>query len=121
MNKERIKQAARTRRINRTRATISGTSERPRLTVRRSLAHIYAQVVDDQVGKTLAAASDADVAKADATGKTKTDLAFLVGKIVAERAKSKGVMKVVFDRRDKKYHGRLKALADGAREGGLEF
>ncbi|MCI0479470.1 50S ribosomal protein L18 [Candidatus Uhrbacteria bacterium] len=111
----------RARRIARTRAKVSGTAERPRLAVRRTLSHIYAQVIDDTVGKTLAAASDADIAKADAKGKTKTEIAFLVGKAVAERAKAKKVERVVFDRRDKRYHGRVKAVADGAREGGLQF
>ena len=100
------------------RSTIKGTIERPRLSVRRSLAHIYAQVIDDNTGTTIAAASDADV---DAKGKKKTDVAFLVGKTLAERAKAKGVEKVVFDRRDKKYHGRVKAVAEGARKGGLKF
>lgn len=118
MNRQIIKQEGRMRRIARVRAVVKGTTERPRLSVRRSLAHIYAQVIDDASGKTLAAASDADV---DAKGKNKTDVAFLVGKTVAERAKAKGVSTVVFDRRDKKFHGRVKAVAEGAREGGLQF
>jgi large subunit ribosomal protein L18 len=118
MNRQILKQEGRTRRIARVRSTIKGTIERPRLSVRRSLAHIYAQVIDDNTGTTIAAASDADV---DAKGKKKTDVAFLVGKTLAERAKAKGVEKVVFDRRDKKYHGRVKAVAEGAREGGLQF
>lgn len=88
------------------------------MSVRRSLMHIYAQVIDDSVGKTLAAASDADVTT---KGLKKTEVAMEVGKIVAERAKAKGVTTVVFDRRDKRYHGRVKAVADGARSGGLTF
>ncbi|MFZ2804572.1 MAG: 50S ribosomal protein L18 [Patescibacteria group bacterium] len=106
------------RRIARVRAKVTGTAERPRLTVRRTLAHIYAQVIDDSVGKTLAAASDADV---KAKGLKKAEIATEVGKILAERAMAKKVLSVVFDRRDKKYHGRVKALADGARAGGLTF
>lgn len=116
-----IKQEARLRRIKRTRAKVVGSPERPRLAVRRSLAHTYAQLIDDQVGKTLAAASDKDIEAKELAGKSKTDIAFLVGKTLAERAKAKGVEKVVFDRRDKKFHGRIKAVADGAREGGLQF
>lgn len=121
MNRETIKQEARARRINRTRAKVVGSTERPRLAVRRSLAHMYAQVIDDSTGKTIAAATDADLAAKELKGKTKTEIAFLVGKTLAERAKAKGVEKVVFDRRDKKYHGRVKAVADGARDGGLQF
>ena len=121
MNRESLKQQARERRIVRTRSKITGTTERPRLAVRRSLAHMYAQVIDDTTGKTLAAASDADLEASVVKGKTKTDVAMMVGKMIAERAKAKGVEKVVFDRRDKKYHGRIKAVADGAREGGLQF
>lgn len=111
----------RLRRIARTRAKITGTAERPRLTVRRSLVHVYAQVIDDVARKTLAAASDADLEPTDVKGKKKTDVSLAVGKLIAERAKAKGVTRVVFDRRDKQYHGRVKAVADGAREGGLEF
>lgn len=118
MNIQKLKQQSRERRIARVRSTVHGTAERPRLTVRRSLSHIYAQIVDDQVGKTLIAVSDRDVK--DAKG-TKTDIALAVGKLVAEKAKAASIVKVVFDRRDKKYHGRIKALADGAREGGLQF
>ncbi|MFA5935507.1 MAG: 50S ribosomal protein L18 [Patescibacteria group bacterium] len=120
MNRETLKQQTRTRRTARVRAKVAGTNERPRLAVRRSLSHTYAQIIDDTLGKTIAAASDADV---DVKGekKSKTDIAFLVGKTLAERAKAKGVEKVVFDRRDKKYHGRVKAVAEGAREGGLQF
>lgn len=110
--------SAKARRIARVRAVVHGTSERPRLAVARSLKHISAQVIDDASGKTLAAAADRDV---KAEGKKKSEVAMLVGKLVAERAKDKGVTKVVFDRRDKRYHGRVKAVADGAREAGLIF
>lgn len=107
------------RRLARTRAKVSGTSERPRLCVVRSLKHISAQVIDDTLGKTLASATDAEL-KADAKTK-KLDKALALGKLIAERAKSAGVSTVVFDRRDKQYHGRIRAVAEGAREGGLLF
>ncbi|MCC6563470.1 50S ribosomal protein L18 [Candidatus Uhrbacteria bacterium] len=110
--------SAKERRIARVRAVVHGTSERPRLAVARSLKHISAQVIDDTTGKTLAAAADRDV---EAKGKKKSEVAVLVGKLIAERAKAKGVTTVVFDRRDKRYHGRVKAVADGAREAGLIF
>lgn len=118
MNRSTRKTILRSRRIARVRAKIKGTTERPRLAVRRSLSHIYAQIIDDTTGRTLAAASDADV-KGDK--KNKTDVAAEVGKLLAERAKEKKVTAVIFDRRDKRYHGRVKALAEGAREGGLVF
>lgn len=118
MNRAQRKTAVRARRIARVRAKVQGTPERPRLAVRRSLAHIYAQIIDDVNGKTLAAASDADV---KGKGLSKTDVALEVGKVLAERAKTKKVSAVVFDRRDKKYHGRIRALAEGARAGGLVF
>jgi len=95
-----------------------GTSERPRLNVFRSLNHIYAQVIDDSQGHTLAAASTLDKSVDDVV---KTEQAKAVGKLIAERAKAAGVSKVVFDRGGYLYHGRIKALADGAREGGLDF
>lgn len=112
---------SRARRIARVRAKVAGTAERPRLAVARTLSHIYAQIIDDLAGKTIAAASDRDISAADAKGKTKSEISTLVGKLVAERAKAKGVSNVVFDRRDKRYHGRVKAVADGAREAGLIF
>jgi large subunit ribosomal protein L18 len=118
MNRSTRKTILRTRRIARVRAKISGTTERPRLTVRRSLSHIYAQIIDDTTGRTLAAASDADV---KGEKMTKTDVATEVGKLIAERAKAKNVATVIFDRRDKRFHGRVKALAEGARAGGLVF
>lgn len=121
MTQVKLKQQQRLRRVVRLRARISGTPERPRLVVKRSLAHIYAQVIDDSVGRVLATASDLSLEPAEIKGKKKTELAALVGSLLAKQATAKGVTKVVFDRRDKKYHGRVKALADGARQGGLEF
>jgi large subunit ribosomal protein L18 len=110
------------RRIHeRLRQRMQGTTERPRLNVYRSLNHIYAQVIDDSSGKTLVAASTARGKKG--TKKTGGNVASAkeVGKLIAERAKEKGVKKVVFDRGGYLYHGRIKALADAAREAGLEF
>lgn len=113
---------ARKRRHRRIRTKISGTAVRPRLNVFRSLDHIYAQVIDDVEGKTLVSASTIDkTLRADIAGKTKKEQATLVGKAIAERAKAAGVSTVLFDRGGYLYHGRIKALADGAREGGLEF
>ncbi len=113
--------AKKERRTKRVRAKISGTTERPRLAVSRSLTHIYAQVIDDTSGLTLAAVKDLDLKPEEVKGKKKQEVAFLVGKTLAELAKAKGVTKVVFDRRDKKYHGRVRAVAEGAREAGLTF
>ncbi len=110
------------RRHLRVRGRVSGTVERPRLAVFRSAVHIYAQVIDDSAGRTLAAASDVEPALREAAkGKPKTERAKLVGRLVAERAQADGVRKVVFDRGGFQYHGRVRALADAAREGGLEF
>jgi large subunit ribosomal protein L18 len=116
------RRASRARRHDRVRASVTGSPDRPRLNIFRSLMHIYAQVIDDSTGHTLVSAStiDADV-RAQMTGKKKAEQAKLVGQIVAQRAKDKGVSKVVFDRGGYRYHGRVKAVADGAREGGLEF
>jgi len=101
---------------------VSGTSERPRLCVYRSLDHIYAQIIDDRAGKTLVAASSADKGtKKSLKGGGNVAAAKVVGKEVAVRAKAAGVVKVVFDRGGYKYHGRVKALADAAREAGLQF
>lgn len=114
---------ARIRRHIRLRKKVQGTAERPRLSVFRSLHHIYAQVIDDVAGRTLISAStlDPDV-KATLTGVTgNRESAKTVGKIVAERAKAKGITKVVFDRGGQIYHGRVAALAEAARENGLEF
>jgi large subunit ribosomal protein L18 len=113
---------ARINRHQRIRKHVSGTPERPRLNVFRGLTHIYAQVIDDECGKTLASASTVDnQLKAQMAGLSKTEQAKLVGKAVAERAQAKGIQKVVFDRGGYRYFGRVKALADAAREGGLEF
>jgi large subunit ribosomal protein L18 len=113
---------ARVRRHARVRKKVNGTTAQPRLCVYRSTRFIYAQVIDDSAGHTLAAASsiEADV-KSKTEGKTKMESAKVVGSLVGERAISKGVSKVVFDRGGYKYHGRVKVLADAAREAGLEF
>jgi large subunit ribosomal protein L18 len=112
----------RERRKLRTRRKISGTPERPRLTVFRSLKHIYAQVVDDVAGATLAHASTlSKELKPQADDAKKSDAATMVGKAIAAQLKAKGVTKVVFDRNGYMYHGRIKALAEAAREAGLEF
>jgi large subunit ribosomal protein L18 len=106
----------------RVRMAVSGTAERPRLCVYRSLDHIYAQVIDDRAGKTLVSASSADKnTKKNLKGGGNVAAAKIVGKSVAERAKAAGISKVVFDRGGYKYHGRVKALADAAREAGLQF
>ena len=110
------------RRHKRVRARVSGTPERPRLNVYRSLTNIYAQVIDDLSGQTLASASTVDSAvAAQVSGKNKVEAAKIVGQVVAERAKAAGVSAVVFDRGRYQYHGRVAALAEGAREGGLNF
>jgi large subunit ribosomal protein L18 len=113
---------ARQRRHERVRKQVSGTPIRPRLNVYRSGAEIYAQVINDEVGQTLVSASSIDkLIRAKMKGKTKTEQARLVGQALAERAKDKGIVQVVFDRGGYRYIGRVKALADGARDGGLEF
>ena len=112
--------ASRLRRQLRGRKKIAGTAERPRLVVTKSSKHITAQVVDDAVGKTLAYASTME-GDLRSQGGDKTDKAKLVGGLLAERAKAAGIDGVVFDRAGNKYHGRVAALADGAREGGLKF
>jgi len=113
---------ARQRRHRRIRMKLSGTNEVPRLNVFRSVDHIYAQVIDDVAGHTMVSASTLDKQiQADLEGKTKKEQSVLVGKMVAERALAAGIKQVVFDRGGYLYHGRVKALADGAREGGLEF
>ncbi|MEZ4668336.1 MAG: 50S ribosomal protein L18 [Anaerolineae bacterium] len=116
------KTASRERRHRRVRSKVEGTPQRPRLNVFRSLSNIYAQVIDDVDGKTLVAASTIDKEVAKQIGdKNKKDAARVVGKVLAERAKSAGITSVVFDRGGYRYHGRVAALAEGAREGGLEF
>lgn len=118
-----MKQLNRARRQFRIRKYLVGTTDRPRLAVYRSSAHIYAQIIDDTVGKTLVAESDLEMKKsASAEKKTaKVDKAMEVGKKLAEKAVKKGIKEVVFDRGGFLYHGRVKAVADGAREGGLKF
>ena len=112
----KTREQQRYRRHLRVRKKVSGTSERPRLVIFRSLKHITAQIVDDGSGRTLMTVSSTDLE----TGK-KTQKSLEVGKRIAARAKDAGITKVVFDRAGYKYHGRVKAVADGAREGGLEF
>jgi large subunit ribosomal protein L18 len=107
---------------DRVRTKVSGTPERPRLCVYRSLDHIYTQVIDDRSGKTLVSASSLDSeTKKNLKGGGNIAAAKVIGKAVAERAKAAGITKVVFDRGGYKYHGRVKALADAAREAGLQF
>jgi large subunit ribosomal protein L18 len=104
------------------RKNVQGTQQRPRLSVFRSLSEIYAQIIDDNAGQTIVSASTIDQElRAKTVGLKKSEQAKIVGKTLAERAKNKGVQTVVFDRGGFKYSGRVKALADGAREGGLEF
>lgn len=111
----------RQKRHRRIRRFLSGTTQRPRLAVFRSLEHIYGQIIDDTAGATLVAASDIEASLRAGERGTKSDRAKQVGQLLAERAKEKGITAVVFDRGGFLYHGRIKALADGAREGGLEF
>ncbi len=108
------------RRHRKIRARVSGTPERPRLQVFRSLNHIYAQIIDDEAGKTILSESDAKASEA-AKKKTKTERAFEVGEAIAKKAQEKNIKKVVFDRKGYLYHGRVKAVAEGARKGGLQF
>jgi large subunit ribosomal protein L18 len=122
MKGEKTARAARVRRHRRVRQKVVGTLQRPRLCVFRSVNHIYAQVIDDESGHTLVAACDleADIRK-KANGKRKTEVASLVGQRLAERAQEKGIGTAVFDRGGYKFHGRVKALADAVRKGGLVF
>ena len=121
MNPE-IKRKKRIRRHFHIRKRVSGTASVPRMAVFRSAKHIYVQVIDDEAGKTIASAStmDKEVAK-EVEGKNKTEAAAIVGKAAGERAVKAGVTKIVFDRGGFKFHGRVKALADAAREAGLQF
>jgi large subunit ribosomal protein L18 len=112
----------RIRRHLRVRKHVSGSPERPRLSIFRSNIHMYAQVIDDAAGRTLVAASTKERSLAPSLeGKTKTERAKVVGQLIAERAKAAGIDQVVFDRGGFKYHGRVQALADAAREAGLNF
>jgi large subunit ribosomal protein L18 len=113
---------ARQRRHARVRRKVVGTAERPRLSVYRSLQHIYAQIIDDEAGRTLVSASTLDSKLRDEIGKLEVhEQAKAVGRAVAERAKAVGIEKVVFDRSGYPYHGRVRAVAEGSREGGLVF
>jgi large subunit ribosomal protein L18 len=110
------RRAARSKRHRRVRKRIGGTPERPRLAVFRSNRHIYAQLIDDRAARTLASASDGESSDGDKTARAKA-----TGKLLAERAKQAGIESAVFDRGGRLYHGRVAALADGAREGGLKI
>ena len=113
----KTRRIARVRRHARVRKKVAGTSERPRLAVYRSNRHIYVQLIDDRAAATLASASDTEVE----VSKGKTDRAKEVGKLIADRAKGAGIDRVVFDRGGRRYHGRVAAVAEGAREGGLQI
>ena len=122
MSAPKSRNAHRIRRHKRVRGRIAGDAARPRLSVFRSLHHVYAQLVDDATGRTLAAASTREKTVSDGLGsRSSSKAAEQVGKIIAERAKAQGISAVVFDRGGYKYHGRIKALADAARGAGLEF
>jgi large subunit ribosomal protein L18 len=122
MGSSEFKKEARLKRKKRIRKKLSGTELRPRLSIFRSSRHIYAQVIDDTSGHTLVAASSLEKAVKDHPGfDDKVTMANFVGKLVAERAIEKGVRQVIFDRNGFLYHGRVKAVSDGAREAGLEF
>ncbi len=122
MLKHRDRNEARQRRHLRIRSRVEGTAERPRLCVFRSLAHIHAQLIDDRAGRTLAAASTLDPEiRERAAAVKKAEAGKMVGQLIARRAQERGVRDVVFDRGGYLYHGRVRALADGAREGGLKF
>jgi large subunit ribosomal protein L18 len=112
--------AARQKRHERIRLHLAGTPERPRLAVFRSIKQIYAQVIDDTTGRTLASASSLEKGTREVEG-TKSERAKVVGRLIAERARAAGVERVVLDRAGFRYHGRIRALADAAREAGLEF
>lgn len=122
MNQSKARTEARDAVRLRIRRKVQGSAERPRLSVFKSGKHIYAQVIDDKTGRTMAHASslDADLKKGEKVGANRST-ATRVGKLVAQRAKAKGIAKVVFDRGGYIYHGKVKSLADAAREGGLEF
>ena len=121
MSRATTRVAARKRRHTAIRLTVEGTAGRPRLAIFRSLNHIYAQVIDDAKGATLASASTLDTSVKSDGKRTKVEEAAAVGTLIGERAKAAGVTSVVFDRAGFRYHGRLKALADAARSAGLEF
>lgn len=119
---KRTSRELRIKRHNRLRRRIAGTPERPRLCVFRSNSHIYAQVIDDSVGHTLVSASTTEkIVREQVDGQKKLDQAQIIGKLVAERAMSKGITSIVFDRGGFRYHGRIQAVAEAAREAGLSF
>lgn len=120
-NREQLKREKRELRHNRVRSVVSGTSERPRLAVFRSTSHIYAQLIDDKTGTTLAASSSAEIKSQGKLKTAKSDLSTQVGTAIAGLAKAKGITTVVFDRGGYRYHGRVKALAEAARNAGLQF
>ena len=117
MNKEIVKQIKKQRRADRVRAKLFGTAERPRLSVFKSNTGMYLQLIDDENGKTLASAQTKEVKKKDKKNIVSKEL----GKIIAKKALEKNIKKVIFDRGSSPYHGRIEAVAEGAREGGLEF
>src|SRR5690348_13671624 len=122
MSAPKSRNALRIRRHARVRRRVNGAAERPRLSIFRSLHHVYAQLIDDATGRTIAAASTREKAVAEGLeSNASAAAAERVGKVIAERAKEKGISSVVFDRGGYKYHGRIKALADAARGAGLEF
>ncbi len=122
MSRKRDRETARRRRHTRVRSKIRTSNDRPRLSVFRSLKHVYAQIVDDTAGQTLVSASSLDKEVRDQiAGLKKSEQAKVVGEVLARRAKARGIEKVVFDRGGYKYHGRVRSLAEGARSGGLEF
>lgn len=122
MSSGQDREAARRRRHARVRKKIGINTERPRLSVFRSMKHIYAQIIDDSEGRTLVSASTLDKeVREQIAGLKKSEQAKVVGEILAQRAKARGIEKIVFDRGGYKYHGRVRSLAEGARSGGLDF
>lgn len=113
--------SSREKRKGRIRSRLAGTTIRPRLVVFRSLKHITAQIINDEISKTLVATTDKELSATDKKGKTPVEIASKVGKLIGEKAQAKGIKEVVFDRGGVAYHGRVKALADSAREAGLIF
>ncbi|OIO50504.1 MAG: 50S ribosomal protein L18 [Candidatus Brennerbacteria bacterium CG11_big_fil_rev_8_21_14_0_20_43_10] len=121
INKQKQKRIQKERRHARIRSKVSGTSERPRISIFRSHMHMYAQVIDDSIGKTLVSVTDKGMSSGESVRQKKTERAFVLGKEIARRAKEKGIKSVVFDTGGNTFHGRVKQFADGAREGGLVF
>ena len=122
MSIQKVKRARHKQRRARVSGAVRGNTERPRLAIFRSVKHIYAQIIDDEAGRTLASANTTEaVFRAEKSSRANIPTAIKVGKAVAERAKSQNITKVVFDRGGYIYHGKVKALADAAREGGLDF